>query len=101
MIENMKYAITVRVRNRRQITLPNDVCQALGVDVGDEVSIDIEEGAAVIRSRRRASLDALEELRRAFAASGLTEDELLEGAAEVRREIFRDKYPDLARKYGV
>jgi bifunctional DNA-binding transcriptional regulator/antitoxin component of YhaV-PrlF toxin-antitoxin module len=38
------------VREKRQITLPEDVCQAVGLEIGDQVDWDVENGA--IRGRK-------------------------------------------------
>ena len=91
----------VVVRERRQITLPREVCESLGIQIGDNIEIVVEEGAALLRPQRTAVLNALDEFRRAIAESGVTEDELLESGREVRRALFRETYPDLARQYGI
>lgn len=91
----------VKVRERRQITLPREMLDALGVGIGDTLEVIQEEGALIVRPGRRAALDALEEIRRALAESGVTEDELQESGREIRKEMFRESYPELARKYGV
>ncbi len=40
-------------------------------------------------------------LRRAIRESGVTEEDLLESGRQVREELFRERYPDLAKKYGI
>lgn len=92
---------TVVVRPRRQVTLPRQMCEALGVEPGDRLVLDVEDGVLIARPQRQAALDALEEVRRAMAESGVTEEELLESGRKVRQELFREKYPDLAKKYGI
>jgi hypothetical protein len=55
----------------------------------------------VLRPSHRRVLDALTELHRALKEAGVTEEELIESGKEVRKELFRETYPNLARKYGV
>ena len=90
-----------RIRERRQITLPREVCESLGVDVGDALEMELGEGVLILRPAPRSALDALSELRKAISAAGVAEDELLEEGRRVRTEVFRERYPELARKYGV
>ena len=89
------------LRDRRQVTLPREVCEALGIKPGDGLELRVQDGAVIIRPGRVAALEALEELRRAIAESGVTEEELLESGRQIRDDLFREKYPDLAKKYGI
>ncbi len=92
---------SVTIRARRQMTLPRQVCEALGVGPGDRLVLEVSDGVLIARPRQVAALDALRALQQAFVESGVTEKELLESGREVRDELFREKYPDLARKHGI
>ena len=92
---------TIVLRPRRQVTLPRQVCEALGIQPGDRLVLEVSDGVLVARPGRAVALDALEALRRAIAASGVKEKELLESGRQVRDELFREKYPDLAKKHGI
>lgn len=92
---------SVTIRARRQMTLPRQVCEALGVGPGDRLVLEVSDGVLIARPRQAAALDALRELQRAFADSGVTEKELLESGRQIRDELFREKYPELARKHGI
>lgn len=92
---------SVTIRARRQMTLPRQVCEALGVGPGDRLVLEVSDGVLIARPRQAAALDALRELQRAFAESGVTEKELLESGRQIRDELFREKYPELARKHGI
>lgn len=61
------------IRARRQLTLPGDLCDQLGLEVGDKLNVTVESGTLVARPARDAALDALKEIRRLFDRSGLTE----------------------------
>ena len=91
----------VFLRPRRQLTLPRAVCDALGLKPGDRLVLEVSDGILVARPGRQAALDALEALRKAFAESGVTEQEMLASGRKIRDELFREKYPDLAKKYGI
>lgn len=92
---------TIVIRPRRQMTLPRQVCEALGVGPGDRLVLEVTDGVLIARPGQAAALEALRELQRAFAESGVTERELLESGRQIRDELFREKYPDLARKHGI
>jgi AbrB family looped-hinge helix DNA binding protein len=93
--------VNVTLRDRRQMTLPREVCEALGVRPGDRLELRVEDGALIIRPGRVAALEALQAIQQALEEAGITEEELLESGRQIRDELFREKYPDLAEKYGV
>ena len=80
------------LRPRRQLTLPRDICRQLGIDIGDQVELSAEDGRLVVTPSRKLALDALAEIRSAFARSGITEDELQRAAREARKELIRERY---------
>ena len=92
---------TVTVRAKRQLTLPKDICDELGLKPGDRLALEIHNGVLVAKPAGQAVLDALEAISKALHEVGVTEADLLEGGKQVRDELFRERYPDLAAKYGV
>ena len=80
------------LRPRRQLTLPRDICQQLGIDIGDQVELSAEDGRLVVTPSRKLALDALAEIQGAFARSGITEEELQRAAKEARTELIRERY---------
>src|SRR3990170_3906446 len=80
------------LRPRRQLTLPRDICQQLGIDIGDQVELSVEDGALVATPSRKRAMDALAEIQSAFARSGIPEDELQRAAREARKELIRERY---------
>ena len=91
----------ISLREKRQMTLPAELCEALGIAPGDALVASVEDGKLVLIPAREAVLNALTEIARALKEAGVTEEDLLAGGKEVRKEIFRETYPELARKYGV
>lgn len=85
----------VTLRERRQLTLPREVCEALEVKPGDGLNLELLEGALLVRPSKKAALDALRAIQEAFAESGITEEELLESGRQVREELVREKWPHL------
>jgi AbrB family looped-hinge helix DNA binding protein len=82
------------IRERRQVTLPADVCRELGLEVGDSLSVELLDGSIKLTPDRKRFLDALSAIQQAFQKSGVTEEELLEEGKRVRREITRELYGD-------
>jgi bifunctional DNA-binding transcriptional regulator/antitoxin component of YhaV-PrlF toxin-antitoxin module len=93
--------VRLTIRDRRQVTLSAEICRALGVGVGDTLEVEVDEGVVTMRSTRASGRDALAELRRTVAESGVSEAELLESGRQIRKKVFRERYPQLAEKYGV
>lgn len=80
------------IRNRRQLTLPPDICRELGLDVGDSVELAVEKGALIVTPSRRSALDALAEIQSAFESSGLSAKELLAAGRRTRAALTRKRY---------
>ncbi len=66
----------VTLRSGRRLTLPPEVCEALGLQVGDRLELALTQDGVVVRPKKRLALKALAEIQAAFADSDLTEDEL-------------------------
>jgi len=80
------------LRQRRQLTLPREVCQQLGITVGDRMELTVEGDALIARPAKRLALDALQEIQRAFAEAALSERELQEAGRQVRRQLSAERY---------
>jgi len=91
----------VTLREKRQLTLPTEISEGLGLSPGDSVEITLEDGRAIIEPSRKAALNALRELQKAIAESGVTEEEWMESARQIEVELFRRDYPEIAAKYGI
>jgi AbrB family looped-hinge helix DNA binding protein len=81
------------IRDRRQITLPADICQELDLKIGDAVELEVtEQGSLLATPSRRRALDALAEIRRIFAESGITEAAFQADLRRIRKELVKEKY---------
>jgi bifunctional DNA-binding transcriptional regulator/antitoxin component of YhaV-PrlF toxin-antitoxin module len=76
----------VSLRPKRQITLPQKVCEKLGLDYGDKLEIGIEGNYLIAKPKKNIALEALTEIRSAFKKSGLKEEELIRLQKKIRHE---------------
>ena len=82
----------VVVRPKRQVTLPKEVCERLGIEPGDSLELSLEGATLIARPKKTIALEALQEIRDAFQRSGITEDELQVTGRQVREELTRERY---------
>ena len=75
-----------------QLTLPAWAREALGLQAGDRLAVSISESGLVFTPRKAVALQALREIREAFAAAGITEDQLEAEGQRIREEISRTRY---------
>jgi AbrB family looped-hinge helix DNA binding protein len=85
----------IKLREKRQMTLPSELMDALGLKPGDSLDARVEDGVIVLTPSRKAVLDALAELHHALEEAGITEEELIESGKKVREELVREKWPHL------
>jgi len=72
------------LRPKRQITIPKEICEQLGVDQGDVLELTVNNSIMIAKPKKNIALDALREIQNAFKRSGITEEELLETGEEIR-----------------
>ena len=82
----------VVVREKRQITLPADLCRQLGIQVGDHLEVRLQGNALIARPKKAMARQALRELRAVFASSGVGEEEIQEYARKVREQLSAERY---------
>ncbi len=90
MIE--KNTAEVVLRPRRQVTLPREICDRLGIGQGDVLEITVEGSTLIARPKKKIALEALKEIQQAFRRSGVSEAELQETGRRVRQEITAARY---------
>jgi AbrB family looped-hinge helix DNA binding protein len=82
----------VKLRPKRQVTLPREVCDQLGIQPGDILEVTVENCTLIARPRKTVALEALKEIQQAFERSGVTEQELQEAGQRIRQEVVRERY---------
>lgn len=80
------------LRPKRQVTLPREVCDQLGIHPGDILEITVENCTLIARPRKAVALEALKEIQQAFERSGISEQELQEAGKRVRRDVAGERY---------
>ncbi len=87
-----KKVIDVVLRPKRQITLPREVCEQLGVGPGDKLELTLEGAVLVASPKKVVALEALKEIREVFKRSGIAEEELQKAGRQVRQELVSERY---------
>lgn len=82
----------VVLRPKRQVTLPKQICEQLGIGPGDVLELVVEGSTIIARPRKVAALETLREIRQAFERSGITEEELQRTGRRIRQEVARERY---------
>ncbi|MEK7064434.1 MAG: AbrB/MazE/SpoVT family DNA-binding domain-containing protein [Patescibacteria group bacterium] len=78
------------IRQRRQVTLPGELLAGLGLKQGDQLAVTLRGNQAVIKAKKQAALNALEQIQKAFANSGIKEEELQTEAIEQRKKLAKE-----------
>jgi len=81
----------VVVRPKRQVTIPQEICDQLGIGPGDILELSVEKSVLKATPRKHKALDAMGEIRETFERYGIGEEELLEEARRTRQEIARER----------
>lgn len=89
MVRSLEGEATLRAK--RQLTLPAEICEALGIEPGDQLELSVEGRVLTARPKKAKAMDALREIRDSFARSGISEGELLKSGRSARREISRGR----------
>ncbi len=82
----------VVLRPKRQVTLPREVCDQLGIHPGDILEVTVEDCTLIARPRKTVALEALKEIQQAFERSGVTEQALQGAGRQIRREVAGERY---------
>ncbi len=87
-----KKASDVVLRPKRQVTLPKEICDQMGIQPGDVLELTVEDSTLIARPRKTVALEALKEIQKAFKRSGISEEELQESGRRIRQEVARERY---------
>jgi AbrB family looped-hinge helix DNA binding protein len=87
-----KKVTDVVLRPKRQVTLPREICDQLGIGPGDVLELTVDDSTLIARPRKTVALEALKEIQQAFQRSGITEEELHKAGRRIRQEVARERY---------
>lgn len=82
----------VNIRDRRQITLPGDILDKLGLSVGDNLAIQVKKQELVIKPLREQAVDTLKAIQKVFQKSKIDEKELQESGRSLRKKLAEEVY---------
>jgi len=82
----------VNIRDRRQITLPADILDKLGLSVGDNLAIQVKKQELVIKPLREQTVDTLKAIQKVFQESKINEKELQEAGQNLRKKLAKGIY---------
>ena len=79
---------TINIRPKRQVTIPQEILDNLGLDIGDSFQINVNkaEKQATITPSKTLALDAFQALQEAFQKSTTPETELQEEVDQHRQK---------------
>lgn len=78
---------TIDIRPRRQTTFPRSLLEAIGADVGDQLTATIKNDEIVLKPKKRIAMDAFSALQKAFQESGIPEEEMQKNLVRIRKEL--------------
>lgn len=79
----MTYVLDIRAR--RQVTIPGDLLKTWGLEEGDGLVLEINDGQARITPKKQSAKALLEEISSAFKASDISESELQKAVMKDRK----------------
>ena len=82
----------VRVQEKGQVTIPQEIREKLDLKKGDMVTFVETDAGVVIKPAEVVVSDALDEIGRALKEKGISLEELLDRGREIRGELIEDEY---------
>lgn len=86
-----KQAAGVVLRPKRQVTLPKNICDRLGIEPGDALELMVKDSVLIATPRKSVAMESLKEIQQAFKSSGITEEDLQKAGRRVRQEIAGER----------
>jgi AbrB family looped-hinge helix DNA binding protein len=90
--ENNMPQQVVRVQEKGQVTIPQEIREKLGLKKGDLVTFVETEAGVVIKPAEVIVSEALDEIGQALKEKGITLEELMERGGEIRGELIEKEY---------
>ncbi|HJX39598.1 MAG TPA: AbrB/MazE/SpoVT family DNA-binding domain-containing protein [Anaerolineae bacterium] len=81
-----------RVQQRGQVTIPIEFRRKLGIEEGGVVAFTETENGILISPQEVLAMDALDRVGKVLKEQGISLEELIESAREIRREIVEEDY---------
>ena len=95
----MQVALTTyTMQANGQVTLPLSFRRRFDLKKGDTIVFSETEDGLVISLRETLVMNKLDELGAGLKAKGLTLEELMESGAQIRQEIYEEKYATSANE---
>ena len=92
----------VFMRDRGRVTIPAPLREKYDLEEGSELILAEEEGRLVLYPRKEERVEELlDQIGEALKERGITLEELLKESEQIRLEIFKESYPELAKKYDL
>ena len=88
----------VRVQDRGQITLPAAIRRKYDIKEGDLVGFRETDEGLLIDLRAVRIAKALDQMGAGLREKGITLEEMIESGREIREELLREMYPNLAKR---
>ncbi len=91
-LERVDSAQMVEVRDDRTLVLPKEVAETLGDFSAEDILLLKTEQGILVTTRAKLFNWALDGIGAALRESGVTLDELMESGAEIRQELYDERY---------
>ena len=95
----MGSAFQMKVSSRGQVVLPGGLRKQVGLQGGDELSVQALDGRGLAAERREATSfeTAMSRLRQEMEERGITQDDIDRAVEEVKQEIHDEVYGSAAK----
>ena len=92
----------VFMRDKGRVTIPATVREKYGLEEGSELILAEEENRLILYPRREEQVqELLDQIGKALKDRGITLEELLKDSEQIRLEVFKERYPELAQRYDL
>ena len=81
-----------RVQQRGQVTIPIELRRKLGIEEGGMVAFTETENGILISPQEVLAMDALDRVGKVLKEQGISLEELIESAREIRQDIVEENY---------
>ncbi len=85
----------VRVQEKGQVTLPNDIRKRMGLQKGDLVAVVETPDGVLITRQEVLAARALDRIGDALREQGISLEDLIDSGREARGELIKERYGDL------